>query len=131
MRRPILRETLFRRSPVLITESAEEFERHHDAFKDEFKPRGALQYWVVAAIAEEAWDVRRWRSVKVNLINSAFRDGLKCLLQRVSERSDDPHEFQDETDRLATQWLAGDKKEVLELLKSCRLDEHAIEAAAV
>jgi hypothetical protein len=130
-RRRITNETLFRLSPVLITESAEEFEHLHDAFKDELKPRGAIEYLLLADIAEKAWEVRRLRSVKVNLINCGFRDGLRALLTQVSERRDDYYKFRDDTDRLATQWLAGDKKEVLELLECCRLDEHAIEAAAV
>lgn len=128
-RRRVTNETLFRLSPALITESAEEFERLHDAFKDELKPRGAIEYLLLADIAEKAWEVRRLRSVKVNLINCSFRDGLKALLMQVSERPD--YKFRDDTDRLATQWLAGDKKEVLEMLECCRLDEHAIEAAAV
>lgn len=128
-RRRVTNETLFRLSPALITEFAEEFERLHDAFKDELKPRGAIEYLLLADIAEKAWEVRRLRSVKVNLINCSFRDGLKALLMQVSERPD--YKFRDDTDRLATQWLAGDKKEVLEMLECCRLDEHAIEAAAV
>lgn len=98
-RRRVTNETLFRLSPVLITESAEEFERLHDAFRHELKPRGAIEYLWLADIAEKAWEIRRLRSVKVNLINCSFRDGLKALLMQVSERPD--YKFRDETDRLA------------------------------
>jgi len=37
-RRPRLRLALVKPSPVLITESADEFSHLHDALKDEFKP---------------------------------------------------------------------------------------------
>jgi hypothetical protein len=131
--RPRLQSSVFEPSPVLITESAEEFERFHDALIDELKPRGPLERLLVGDIAEKAWEVHRLRRVKTSLINSAFRPGLENLLERLFELPIEYFQKRAELDRLADQWFGNerDKKEVLELLEKAKLDESAIEAAAM
>jgi hypothetical protein len=120
---------------VLITESAEEFERFHDVLRDELKPRGLLERLYVADIAEKAWEIRRLQRVKTNLINSRLRAGVKELLEALIERTDELDYAQRNAwiYQLTEQWFgdARDKKEVLEVLERYRLDEFAIEATAV
>ena len=77
---------MFESPPVLITESAEEFERFRDAFCDQLKPRGAIEQCLAADIVHKAWEIRRLHRVKPSLINSAFRRGLKDLLDWISEQ---------------------------------------------
>ena len=116
-------------------ESAEEFERFHDAFKDELKPRGIVEVHLVADMAEKAWEIRRYRRVKTNLINSARRPGVKKLLESLIERSRELDYTQRETEiyRLTEQWFSdeSDKNEVLEIFERFGLDEFAVEAAAM
>ena len=121
-------------SPVLITESAEEFERSNDALHDELKPRGPLERYLVGDIAGKAWEVHRLRRVKTSLINSALRPGLGKLLEWLMPSGGmDYFQWQRELNRLAEQWFGDErgKKEVLEILEQFKLDECAIEAAAV
>ena len=127
--------SLFDPSPVLITESAEEFERFHDALRHELKPRGLLERLYVADIVEKAWEIRRLQRVKTNLINSHLRAGVKKLLESLIERTDELNYAQRNAwiYQLTEQWFgdAKDKKEVLEVLEQFGLDEFAIEATAV
>jgi hypothetical protein len=133
--RPSSHCSIFDPSPVLITESAEEFKRLHDAVKDELKPRGTLERYYVAEIAEKVWEIRRLRRVKTNLINAARRQGVKELLESLIEcwRELDYVQRGSEIYRLTEQWFGGerDKREVLEILERFGLDEFAIEAATV
>jgi len=102
--------TVFNPSPVLITESAEEFERLHDDLSDELKPGGPIERHLVADMAEKVWEVRRLRRVKTSLINSAFRPSLKKLLERLIEpQSKYFDEPQTESGRRADQWFSDER----------------------
>ncbi|MFZ2080717.1 MAG: hypothetical protein WAV38_29525 [Xanthobacteraceae bacterium] len=87
------RSPVFGPSPVLITESAKEFERFLNAFMDELKPRGIVEVHLVSDMAEKAWEIRRYRRVKTNLINSARRPGVKKLLESLVECSSEQAHF--------------------------------------
>jgi hypothetical protein len=127
--------SIFDPSPVLITESAEEFERFHDALQDELKARGLLERFYVADIAEKAWESRRLRRVKIHLISSAFRSGLKQLLDELIDPPEQVYSsrWRQEIAQFADKWFSNkkDKKEVLEVLERFGLDPFAVEAAAV
>ena len=133
--RPNNHPMVFRPSPVLKGESAEEFEGLHDALNEELKPRGPLERYLVADMAEKVWEIRRYRRVKTNLINSARRPGVKKLLEFLIECSRELDYAQRETEiyRLTEQWFSdeSDKNEVLEIFERFGLDQSAIEAAAV
>ena len=122
--RPASPRSIFEPLPVLITESAEEFKQFYDLLHAELKPRRLLERHYVADIADKAWEIRRLRRVKANLINSAWRRGLIQLLKDLNN----PASYS-----FADQWFGDErgKKEILEMLKRFKLDEYAIEAAAV
>jgi hypothetical protein len=124
------RSTVFNPSPVLITESAEEFKRFHDEFNDELKPRGPLERHLVADMVEKAWEIHRLRRVKTNLINAALRRGLSAVLSDLPDPRQRQNALNPLLDRLCTD--ERDKKGVLKLVEQViKLDESAIEAAAV
>ena len=106
--RPTNHPMAFSPSPVLKGESAEAFEGLHDALNEELKPRGIVEALLVAAMAEKAWEIRRYPRVKTNLINSARRPGLKRLLEFVVECSSEQAHFhwQNEIYRLTEQWFS-------------------------
>src|SRR5215469_2305446 len=114
-----VRPSTYLTSPVLKGESAEEFERFHDAFIEELKPRGIVEAQLVADIAEKAWEIRRYQRVKTNLINSARRPGVKELLESLIEcsRELDYRHRENEIYRLTEQWFGdeSDKNEVLQI----------------
>jgi hypothetical protein len=120
--------------PLLITESADEFDALRDAFEREIKPRGIIEQMYVHDISSIVWEILRLRRCKVIIINSAFRSALQDLLKQVL-RQPGQYEYQveGEAQTLAQSWFTDQeaKKEVSEILSRFDLDESAIEAEAV
>ena len=121
-------------SPLLITESPDDFDRIRDAFDQELKPRGIVEQMYVADIAYIAWEILRLRRCKAGIINSAFLQALERLLKQFLRQ---PGGFNlhmgEEAGSLARAWFSdpAGKKQVAQLLKDFQLDETAIEAEAV
>src|SRR5262245_30527479 len=120
--------------PLLITESADEFDALRDAFEQEIKPRGIIEQMYVHDISSIVWEILRLRRCKVVIINSAFRSALEHLLVQLLKRPGqyDP-EVQRKAQALAQSWFTDQeaKKQVLEILSRFDLDESAIEAEAI
>jgi hypothetical protein len=134
--RPRPRPTALSRSSVLITESAEEFDRFHDDFSNELKPRGPVERPLVDGMAGNVWEIRRLNRAKTGVINANVRSGLERLLRSLMPQTEsemDLVQWLREIHRLAGQWFGDerDKKEFLEILEKFKLEESAIEAAAV
>jgi hypothetical protein len=75
--------TLLPKLPLLITESADEFDALRDAFEREIKPRGIIEQMYVHDISSIVWEILRLRRCKVVIINAAFRSALQSLLKQV------------------------------------------------
>jgi hypothetical protein len=125
---------LLPRLPLLITESADEFDALRDAFEREIKPRGIIEHMYVHDISAIVWEILRLRRCKVVIINSAFRSALENLLgQLLREPDQHSYDVQDEARTLAHAWFTDQeaKKQVSEVLTRFDLDESAIEAEAI
>jgi hypothetical protein len=124
--------TLLPKLPLLITESADEFDALRDAFEQEIKPRGIIEHMYVHDISSIVWEILRLRRCKVIIINSAFRSALQDLLRQLL-RQPGQYYVEDEAQALAHAWFADQeaKKQVSELLSRFDLDESAIEAEAI
>jgi hypothetical protein len=120
--------------PLLITESADEFDALRDAFEQEIKPRGIIEQMYVHDICAIVWEILRLRRCKVIIINSAFRSALENLLKQLL-RQPGQYEYQveDEAQTLAQSWFTDQeaKKQISEILSRFDLDESAIEAEAI
>jgi hypothetical protein len=126
--------TLLPKLPLLITESADEFDALRDAFEREIKPRGIIEQMYVVDICAIVWEILRLRRCKVIIINSAFRRALENLLEQLlRQANEDPFEVEDEAQALAQSWFTDQeaKKQVSDLLSQFDLDESAIEAEAI
>ncbi len=127
--------TLLPKLPLLITESADEFDALRDAFKQEIKPRGIIEQMYVHDISSIVWEILRLRRCKVVIINSAFRIALQSLLRPLLLRQpgQSGYQVEGETEALAQAWFTDQeaKKRVSELLSRVKLDESAIEAEAI
>jgi hypothetical protein len=126
--------TLLPKSPLLITESADEFDAVRDAFEQEIKPHGIIEQMYVHDISSIVWEILRLRRCKVVIINSAFRSALQNLLkQLLREPGQYECEVEDEAEALAQAWFTDQeaKKQVSEILSGFDLDESAIEAEAI
>src|SRR5262245_26838519 len=125
--------TLLPRLPLLITESAEEFDALRDAFEREIKPRGIIERMYVHDICSIVWEILRLRRCKVVIINAAFRKALEELLVQLL-REPGQHDWEvRHAAPLAQEWFMDQeaKKQVLEILGRFDLDESAIEAEAI
>jgi hypothetical protein len=120
--------------PLLITESADEFDALRDAFEQEIKPRGVIEQMYVHDICAIVWEILRLRRCKVVIINSAFRSALQDLLtQLLKQPGQHSWDVEDEAEALAQTWCTDQeaKKQVSEILSRFNLDESAIEAEAI
>jgi len=119
--------------PLLITESAEEFDALREAFEREIKPRGIIEQMYVHDICSIVWEILRLRRCKGVVINSGFRSALEDLL--VQLRQPGQHEFdaRGPARKLAHAWFTDKEaqKQVSETLRRFDLDESAIEAEAI
>jgi len=121
-------------SPLLITESLDQFDQVRDAFDQELRPRGIIEQMYVADIAYLTWEILRLRRCKAGIINSAFRAALEKLLQELLRKPSQPTAFVEvDAGILAQAWFSDPaaKERVLELLSEFQLDESVIEAEAV
>src|SRR5262245_40541219 len=120
--------------PLLITESADEFDALRDAFEREIQPRGIIEQMYVHDVSAIVWEILRLRRCKVVIINSAFRSALQDLLmQLLKQPGQHDWDVQNEAQALAQGWFTDKEahKQVLETLSRFELDETAIEAEAI
>src|SRR5262249_34727503 len=126
--------TLLPKLPLLITESADEFDALRDAFERDIKPRGIIEQMYVHDICAIVWEILRLRRCKAVIINAAFRRALQSLLmQLLRQPGQSEYDVQEEAEALAQSWFTDQeaKKQVSEILARFDLDESAIEAEAI
>src|SRR5262249_9151940 len=93
--------------PLLITESADEFDALRDAFEQEIKPRGIMEQMYVHDIYSIVWEILRLRRCKVVIINSAFRSALEHLLVQLLKRHGQyEHEVDLKAKAMAQLWFS-------------------------
>ena len=127
---------LLPKSPLLITETADEFDALRDAFEGEIKPQGIIEQMYVHDICSIVWEILRLRRCKVVIINSAFRSALEGVLMQLLR---EPGQYAysthlgNQAQALAHAWFTDKeaKKQVSETLSRFDLDESAIEAEAI
>lgn len=117
-------------TPLLISESEDEFEALRSNLIEEINPRGIIEHMCVADIAEIVWESRRLHRCKAVMINMHYSAALKSLLRNVLVG--DVVDY-DHAEVLAQTWFTDKKakKEVAEILRRFHLDEFAIEAQAI
>jgi hypothetical protein len=132
--RPRNELALLPKLPLLITESAEEFDALRNAFEREIKPRGIIERMYVHDICSMVWEILRLRRCKALIINAGFRSALENLLvQLLVQPRQLELEVRREARALAQAWFTDKaaKKQILEMLDRFGLDEFAIEAEAI
>jgi hypothetical protein len=120
-------------SPLLLTESKDEFNLIRDNLNDQIKPRGIIEQIYVEDIAYLVWEILRLRRSKAAIINLAFRPALKeVITQLLIQPGGLKFQVEDESKKLAHNWFCDPnvKKQIAELLRDFHLDETAIEAEA-
>ena len=120
--------------PLLITESADEFDALRDAFEREIKPRGIIEQMYVHDFCSIVWEILRLRRGRAAIVNAAFRDALvhvltECLTKPGKLQLD----LDDQVQTLALAWFKNEqgKKRVAKTLNESGFDEYAIEGEAI
>src|SRR5580704_2655200 len=125
---------LLPKTPLLNSESADEFDAMREAFASEIKPRGFVENMYVADISYMVWEILRLRRCKAVIVNAGFCAALGHLLTQVLRQPGQlNYSVKDQAEALAIRWFTDYevKKEVAELLGQFGLDESAIEAEAM
>jgi hypothetical protein len=96
-------------TPLLITESADEFDRIYAALSHEIRPNGIIEQMYVADIAQLVWEIRRFRRCKNSIINLTFRAALEELAaQLLRDPGQSKFHVKDEAEKLAEAWFSQD-----------------------
>ena len=125
---------LLPKTPLLNSESADEFDAMREALASEIKPRGFVENMYVADISYMVWEILRLRRCKAVIVNAGFCAALGHLLTQVLRQPGQlDYSVKDQAEALARRWFTDNevKKEVAELLGQFGLDESAIEAEAM
>jgi hypothetical protein len=119
-------------TPVLITESVDEFVAMRKRLYDEIQPSGLIEEGFVNDLAAVEWDIMRLLRIKAEILNGAFYEALQEILKQVWSEDFDDYSARDRAIAdLAWQWLGNDsdaKEKVARLLGQHQLDDTAIEA---
>ncbi len=121
---------LLPQSPLLITESADDFDRLRKAVYHEIKPRGIVLRMYAEDYVHLSWEMNRLRRSKAGIVNLAFRGALRKILWQLSDHGSKIH---NDSGKLSYDYFSDQdaKKRVLEFLQEFQLDESAIEAEAI
>jgi hypothetical protein len=124
---------LFSKTPLLITESAEDFAALAAALTQEIQPRGIVERIHLDDIAALVWEILRLRRCKTVIVNTAFKDALADLVYHLAGEPESGTPKREWADNVCRDWFSkpAARKEVLELLEQFHLDESAIEAEAI
>jgi hypothetical protein len=120
-------------SPLLSTESAEDFDRIRDAFVQQIKPRGIIDHMHVLDIAELTLEILRIRRCKTGILNLALLAARKHVFHDLLEKNGcDFLQAKKVAEDIARRWSTNQavRKWGEKLLRQFQLDESAIEGAA-
>jgi hypothetical protein len=124
---------LFSKTPLLSTESEQDFAALIAQLKQEIEPRGIIEQMYVADIAALVWEILRLRRCKVATINTGFRGAVWRVVDDLLDHPEMGTAERKWLDAVSGDWFSKPtaRKEVLELLDKFHLDESAIEAEAI
>lgn len=118
-------------APLLITKSRQEYKKLRGALRKEIDPQGPIERMYLADIAQQEWEIRRWRRAKVALLNAAYREVLTAFLSELIRRPGQATwDVDDKAEIMAFAWFSEPKvqKRVAKRLADYGLDATAIEA---
>jgi hypothetical protein len=121
-------------TPVLITESKDEFEALYKDVHRQVKPRDIIEEFEVSHISSLIWDTLRLRKSKVGIINVGYRAATEQIFdQLLREPGETRHDAGYDAQVLAWKWFVDPKAkaEASKLLTRFGLDESAIEATVI
>jgi hypothetical protein len=124
---------LFSKTPLLITESKQDFSALSAALTQEIKPSGIVERMLIADIAALDWEILQLRRCKIAIVNTVFKDALSEIVYRLAGEPEMGTPKREWVEAVTNDWFSrpGARKEVLQLLRQFHLNEWAIEAEAI
>ncbi len=120
-------------SPLLSTESAEDFNRVYDAFVQQIKPRGIIDHMHVLDTAELTLELLRIRRCKIGILNLALLAARTHVFQDLLVKNGYEYlQAKKLAEDVARRWSTNQavRKWGERLLRQFQLDESAIEGEA-
>jgi hypothetical protein len=124
---------LFSKTPLLITESEQDFSALSAALTQEIKPSGIVEQILIADIAALNWEILQLRRCKIAIVNTVFKDALSEIVYRLAGEPEMGTPKREWVEAITNDWFSRPeaRKEVLQLLRQFHLNEWAIEAEAI
>jgi hypothetical protein len=120
-------------SPLLSTESPEDFDRIRDALVQQIRPRGIIDHIHVLDIAELTFEILRIRRCKIGVLNLALLSARNDVFCDLLEKDGYGYlQAKELAEHIARRWSTNQavKKWGEKLLRRFKLDESAIEGEA-
>ncbi|HMF06756.1 MAG TPA: hypothetical protein VKE72_07080 [Methylocella sp.] len=121
---------LFARPPLLVTESASEYDGLFTAVAETIKPSDNIEWIGTAKYVGFIWDSIRWRRAKADIINMTFPEALATVLEALLPDSDDRA---DVAARLVDDWYEkpAERQTIVNILAKHGLSPDAVAAEAI
>jgi hypothetical protein len=124
---------VFKRPPLLNSESRDEFDAFHKGFREEIRPSGAIEQMYMDEFIDLCWESQRLRRWKATILDTARRVALEHLLQQLPGKFDRLfHDIGDDPEDVSRLYFVNEdaRTAVSTILARFELDESAIEAQA-
>ena len=118
--------------PVLLSELAHDLDRVRERLNNEIKPRGMIEHLYLLDYAELTFEVLRLRRCKMATLNTNFVPALETVFRQLLLQIGYNYPEASATAKdIAQRWFANKQvKKQGQVVRQCRLDVSAIEAAA-
>jgi hypothetical protein len=126
--------SLLPKPPLLITESAEEFEAIHEHLERVIQPGDIIEDIYVSDIAYLACQIVRFRRCKSAIINAGYKTAmLKIFPEFLRDPGESCDQVRGQAEDLAWKWFRDPKMKASAawILKEHQLDQSVIEATAI
>jgi hypothetical protein len=119
-----------KRSPLLVTESRQDYEAFFDSVAQAIAPTNNLEWIQTGSFVDQKWELKRLRCAKAAIINATRREAFQTVFESILPETDDRIGIAAD---MADQWFRNPSKRpiLLELLKKDDLDDDAISAQAL
>jgi hypothetical protein len=119
----------FKKAPLLITESRQEYDALFNCVAQTIAPTNILEWISTRNYIDTEWEIRRKRNAKSAIINMTRKEALRMILESILPEAHDRIEL---AACMADRWSNPDERpDILQLLEMHDLDDDAISAQAM
>jgi hypothetical protein len=120
----------FKKPPLLITESLQDYDAFFNAAVQAIVPINSLEWIATGNYVNQQWDIRRQRQAKAGIINATRREAFRAVFESILPEAADRVET---AANMADGWFMNpdERPALLQLLKMHELDDDAISAQAI